>query len=81
MDRELAEINSFNVFSDGGVKTYETTDLLRRDGYKQIRLHWGFNAKLYGRRKGRLVANGALTSADISGTYSIVVSLRRLRMC
>ena len=81
MDRELDEINKFDTFSDRGKKTDGLIQSLRDDGYKWIRLHWVFDVKPDLRRKARLVANGALTSPNIDGTYSSVVSLRALRMC
>ena len=50
------------------------------EGYKQIRVHFVFNAKHDGRHKARLVSDGHLTDVLLSSVYSGVVSLRGIRL-
>ena len=78
MDLELNQINDFDTFKDRGMGGEAQ---LLEQGYQKIRLHWVYDAKHDLRLKARLVANGAMTSSKIDGTYSSVVSLRSLRIC
>ena len=49
-------------------------------GYHRIKVHLLFAVKFDGRHKARLVADGHLTPEPIENIYSVVVSLRNLRL-
>ena len=49
-------------------------------GYQRIKIHLVFAVKFDGRHKARLVADGDLTPEPIENIYSVVVSLRNLRL-
>ena len=49
-------------------------------GYHRIEVHLVFAVKFDGRHKARLVADGHLTPEPIENIYSVVVSLRNLRL-
>ena len=49
-------------------------------GYHRIKVHLVFAVKIDGRHKARLVADGHLTTEPIENIFSVVVSLRNLRL-
>ena len=49
-------------------------------GYHKIKVHLVFVVKFDGRQKARLVPDGHLTPEPIENIYSVVVSLRNLRL-
>ena len=72
---ELSQIGDYRCFHDLGHKDKAK----RPEGYKQIRVHFVFDCKHDGRRKGRLVADGHLTDTPLESVYSGVVTLRGFR--
>ena len=48
--------------------------------HNQVRAHFVFDVKHYGRNKARPIANGHLDDVLLSNVYSGVVSLRRTRL-
>ena len=49
-------------------------------GYHRIKVHLVFAVRFDGRHKARLVADGHLTPEPIENIFSVVVSLRNLRL-
>ena len=74
MDTEIQSLNDYNTFKDNGKIKF-------MNNYKRIIVHFVFSVKHNFRHKARLVAGGHLagTNSD-GGTYSVVVSLRRIHI-
>ena len=67
--RELGQINDYDALRD-----------MRKGwnaprGYRKIKVHLVYDAKVTLDRKARLVADGHLTETPLDGVYSSVVSL------
>ena len=80
---EMDQINEYKVFRDH--RKAKIDPKFRKvsnapEGYQKIRVHLIFAVKHYGRHKARLVAGGHLTPDPIESVYSVVVSIRSLRL-
>jgi len=70
----MTQLHEYKTFKDlgKGVKP--------PDGYRKIRVHLVFDVKHDGRHKSRLVADRHLTEIPLDSVYSVVVSLRGIRL-
>ena len=80
MDLELTQIHEYKVFKDTGKAQFHNGKVVIPDGFQKIRVHFVYAVKHDGRFKARLVADGHLTKEPVESIYSVVVSLRSLRM-
>ena len=79
---ELDSIHSYQVFQKHQKAIYDKQKKVINapEGYQKIRVHLGFAVKYDGRHKARLVADGHLTPEPVESIYSVVVSLRNLKL-
>ena len=79
---EMDSIHSYEVFKKHEKAQYDKQKKVVNapQGYHKIRVHLIFVVKYDGRHKARLVADGHLTPEHVESIYSVVVSLRNLRL-
>ena len=81
IDLEIEQIKEYQVFKDFGKAVYEKNKITNApEGHQKIRVHFVFDVKHCGKFKARLVADGHLTKEPMETVYSVVVSIRNLRL-
>ena len=79
---EMVSMQEYKVFKkwDKAVLDKHKKVMNPPEGYHEIKLHLVFAITFDGRHQARLVADGHLTPEPIENIYSVVVSLRNLRL-